>query len=69
MRSNDIILGKYYRLKSSPSYGWIKPIAILKPHTSENEHSFILIKSEHVVNKEDTVGFIRFFKLNEIINN
>jgi len=67
MRSKDIIIGKYYRLKSSPSYSWIKPITILKPHTLENEYSFILIKAEHVVNKEDTVGFIRFFKLNEII--
>jgi len=67
MKSKDIVIGKYYRIKSSPNYGYIKPLCISKPHTDDNANSFIIVKCEHTVNKDDTIGFIRRFRLDEII--
>jgi hypothetical protein len=67
MKSKDIIIGKYYRIKSSPNYGYIKPLHILKPHTDGNTNSFIVVKCEHTVDKNGTFGFIRHFRLHEII--
>ena len=67
MRPKDIIIGKYYRLKDSPKYGFVKPVLILGPGESENTNRFIVVKCEHVVYKDDTTGFIRYFKPSDII--
>lgn len=67
MRAKDIIIGEHYRLKNSPDYGWIKPIEILKPKQYPNPYNYIVVKCEHTVSKDDTFGFVRYFKPVDII--
>lgn len=67
MRSKDIVVGEYYRIKSSPNYGYIKPLKIFKPKEYDETINKILVKCEHVVNISDKVGFIRFFSPLNII--
>jgi hypothetical protein len=67
MLSNKIKFGEYYRLKSTPNYSYVTPLKILKPNSKENENPFIVVVCEHVVSKGDTIGFIRKFRLSEII--
>ena len=80
MKSKDIKIGEYYRLKSSPDFGYIKPIEILRPGTWQmkqfaNERGIkpfrcIAVKCEHVIDKNITfpsTGFIRYFRAEDII--
>ena len=62
MRSKDIIIGNFYRLKDTPDYSWIKAIEILKPREYPNTKNYTVVKCEHRVNKDDVFGFIRYFK-------
>jgi hypothetical protein len=77
MNANKIKIGEVYRLKDSPNYSYIRPIEIFRPNTWQMDKMakeqgvkpfrFIVVKCEHTVNKDDTVGFIRYFRLDEII--
>ena len=67
MRLKDIVIGEYYRLKSNPNYGYIKPIGILQPKQYPNENSYIVVECEHIVRLGDITGFIRYFKPVDII--
>lgn len=67
MRTKDIVIGKTYRLKSSPQYGYIKVLEIIKPRQLPNTSNRYAIKCEHTVCKDDNCGFIRYFKLSSII--
>jgi len=69
VKIKDIEIGKYYRLKDTPTYGYIKTLQILKPKELENNNNFVVVKCEHTVNKDDTIGFIRYFRLVDIIPN
>jgi hypothetical protein len=62
MRIKDIVIGKTYRLKSSPSYGYLKALEIIPPRQHIKHNNFVVIKCEHTVNKNDTIGFIRYFR-------
>jgi hypothetical protein len=33
MRADKIEIGKFYRLKNSPNYGYVKPVEIFRPGT------------------------------------
>ena len=66
MRQKDIVIGDYYRLTTTPNYSYVKPIRILAPKTSENPNTFIVVECEHTVDKNDSFGFIRKFKLSEL---
>ena len=61
------VVGNYYRLKSNPNYSWVKILRILPPKTKDNKNRFIVAECEHVVNKNDLFGFVRLFRLNEIL--
>lgn len=67
MRVKDIEIGEYYRLKTSPTYGYVKALEVIQPKSGINTTRNILVKCEHVVYKSDKVGFIRYFKVSEII--
>jgi hypothetical protein len=77
VRADKIEIGKPYRLKSSPDYGYVKPVEIIKPGTWQMKalakkegvkpFGFIVVKCEHTVYKNDTVAFIRYFRLVDII--
>ena len=67
MNSKDIEIGKSYRLKSTPDYGWVKVLEVIKPNRGKDKHPFYTVKCEHTVNKDDTIGFIRLFRLSELL--
>jgi len=67
MRAKDIKIGEFYRIKPNLNYTWIKPIAILKPKQSPNTNNFIIVKCEHVINKDDICGLIKYYKPVNII--
>jgi len=69
MRTQDIIIGEYYRLANSPHYGYIKPIKILKAKDRNNPKNYDIVKCEHSVYKNDNYGFIRCFRPRDIIKN
>ncbi|MCK4422680.1 MAG: hypothetical protein KAV18_01260 [Candidatus Omnitrophica bacterium] len=62
MRPQDIVIGKSYRLKDSPDYGYIKVVELLKPRQGVNKHNYFIVKSEHSVRENDTMGFVRYFR-------
>ena len=67
MRISDIKIGEYYRLKYSPDYVYIKVIKIYKPREYKEEYNFYLVECEHVINKSDKIGFIRYVKAKNIV--
>jgi hypothetical protein len=72
-----IEIGKFYRLKDTPNYTYIKPLEIIKPGTWQMKElakskdikpfKFIVVKCEHIVYKDAAMGFIRYFKPADII--
>lgn len=66
---SKVMIGKYYRLRTSPSYGYLKVIEKIKPGTpvEGKKYTHWLIKCEHTVNKEDTCGFIRYFRVDDMV--
>jgi hypothetical protein len=62
MRPQDIKLGEFYRFKEHPNYGYAKAMEICNPKHRDNPHSYIIIKCEHTIGKNDTCGFIRYFR-------
>jgi len=79
MNSKDIKIGEFYRLKSSPNYGWVKVLAVIPPKktvyyynsgrqyiSEKNDNGFYIVVTEHTVGKNDTMGFVRRFKLDQI---
>jgi hypothetical protein len=77
MKADKIKIGKFYRLKDNPNYGYVRPIEIIRPGTWQMKEfarkqgvkpfKFIVVKCEHVIDKDDTTGFIRYFRATEII--
>jgi hypothetical protein len=77
MKAEKITIGKFYRLKDSPSYTFVKAVEIIRPRTWQMKElakdngikpfKFIVVKCEHVIYKDDTVGFIRYFRPADII--
>ena len=67
MRAQDIIIGQSYRFKDHPDYSYARALAILKPKEAENHHPYIVVKCEHTICIDDTVGFVRYFKPSALI--
>lgn len=73
MRIQDIKVGKYYRLKNtggeySKYYGWVKVLEIYKKGQWNNpDKTKSLLKCEHIIDKNSTVGFIRYFRPADLV--
>jgi len=67
MRLQDIVLGEFYRLKWHPTYGYAKAVEILKPKQGINPHSYLIVKCEYILNKKETFGLIKYFRLSDLI--
>jgi hypothetical protein len=78
VRTQDIEIGRYYRLRDSPDYGYVKALEILRPvpqHSStfkmrnEVERSIkcIVVKCKHTIYKNDCFGFIRYFRPTDLV--
>lgn len=66
MRIQDIIIGKTYRFHNNPTTGYAKAIAILKPGQGVNTHTYSIVRCEHTMRKNDSIGFIRYFKASSL---
>lgn len=62
MRVQDLVIGKYYRFREHPTYGYAKCIKILRAKEAENTKPYAVVKCEHTISKNDNFGFIRYFK-------
>lgn len=68
MRIQDIKVGEYYRLKNTSGeycdyYGWVKVLEIYrKGQCNSPDKTKSLVKCEYTLRKNDTVGFIRYFR-------
>ena len=62
MIPRDIKVGETYRLSSSSDYGYLKAIEIIPSRTRENTKTYTVIKCEFTENRNDKVGFIRYFR-------
>jgi len=67
MRAKDIELGKHYRLIDTPNYGWIKVLRVMNIKEMDKTKNFLVVKCEHTINKDDSFGFIRYFRPRDII--
>jgi len=68
MRVKDIQIYNYYRLKSNPTYTWVKVLQIFKPRELDKAKNFYIVQCEHTIDKNDSSGFIRYFKVQDLIN-
>lgn len=62
MRSQDIKIDEFYRLRSKPDYSFIQAKKILKPKEHPNTHNYIIVECNHTVYKNDGHGFKRYFR-------
>ena len=67
MNSKNAKIGNYYRHKDTLNYGWAKILDIQKPKKSWNTSNYICAKCEWSVHKNDTMGFIKSFKLSDLV--
>lgn len=74
MRPQDIEIGKYYRLKNTGDeytkyYGWVKVLEVYKRGDYRSPDKIkSLVKVQHTVFKDDTTGFIRYFRPMDLVN-
>ena len=76
MRLKDIQIGKCYRLKSSPDYGYVRVIEIIKPYTWQmkalaKDHGIppkraIVVKCEHLSSMDSVFSLVRYFKASDL---
>ena len=67
MRTQDIIIGELYRLRTSPDYGYVKAEKVLKKKEGENTTNFTLVKCKHSSDKNFDFCFIRYFRPCDLI--
>lgn len=68
MRIQDIKVGEWYKIKNTNGYGWVQVLEIYKKgQYNSPDKSKSLIKCHHVVNKNDSVGFVRYFRPMDLI--
>jgi len=64
----SVIVGNYYRLRSTPHYGWAKVLAVLKPYWGVNIHSYPIAQCEWTVDKDASFGLIKYFKVTDLVS-
>jgi hypothetical protein len=74
MRTQDIVIGETYRHRDHPHYAYAKVLAILRPMPDyKKKNAFLLseeeknvktvcVKCEWTLSKNDTFGFIKYFR-------
>ena len=67
MNSKNLVKGEYYRHKDHPSYGYAKFLEIVPPKKRENTTNFILAKVEWMVNKNDSISIVKYFKPSDLL--
>jgi hypothetical protein len=79
MRTQDIVIGEYYRHRTSPNYAYAKALKIIKPMAKfkqkyayglteeEKRVKTTLVKCEWTVSKKDKIGLIKYFRPCDLI--
>ena len=67
MRAQDIEIGETYRLADNPTYGYVKALRVMNIKEIDKTKNYLVVKCEHTVMKNDTLGFIRYFRPRDII--
>lgn len=67
MMAKDIVVGESYRHKENPKYCYAKVIKVLQPRELENTTNKIIAKCEYSVNKDDSFGLIKYFKISDLV--
>lgn len=67
MRAQDLVVGRSYRHKNTPSQYWAKVTKILKPKQGVNPHSYTIVKCEWSQNKNDSFGIVKHFRPADLI--
>jgi len=77
MRAQDIKIGEWYRLKSSPTYGYIKALIVIpskstvigceRIHPEISKLSYITVKCLHSINMDDRFCLIKYFRPRDIL--
>jgi len=62
-----IIIGDYYRLADTPTYGWARVLEIIEPHKGINTHGYLIAKCEWTMDKSSLFGLIKYFKVRDIV--
>ena len=62
MRAQDIVIGESYRFRAHPTVGYAKALEVLKLGRSDNHRTYVIVKCEHTMFKNDNMGFIRYFR-------
>ena len=66
MKIADIKLGEFYRVRGN-NYAYAQVIAILPPKTGINDTRAFIAECRWVVNKNDKVGMIMYFKISDLV--
>ena len=67
MSPSKVEIGKYYRLKQNPDYGYAVPTKVLAPRQDENPNNFTVVKCDYFTNKTNKYGIIKYFKLKDLV--
>ena len=65
MRVKDIKIGEFYRVKGN-NYAWAQAVEVIPPTAFENDTNATLVKCRWVVDKKDTCGLMKYFKVSEL---
>ena len=68
MNSKNVVIGNYYRHRTTSEYGWAKVLSVLLPHKGLNTHGYLIEKCEWTLEKNASFGLIKYFKLSDLIN-
>lgn len=66
MKAEDIKIGEFYRVRDN-ELGYAQAMKIIPPKTAENKSNSILVKCYWVVNKDDAVGLVKYFKVSRLV--
>lgn len=67
MRPQDIVIGEYYRHRDHPNYAYAKALEVINPKTGVNTHGYKIVKCEWTISKNDSFGFIKYFRPTDLI--
>lgn len=71
MNFKQVKVGSVYRLKSSPDYGFVKVVELFKSGSRITPDSkrmrCHIVKCCHSTNTDFICGFVRYFKLSELL--
>ena len=66
MKAKDIKIGEFYRVQDNKLI-YAKALKVMPPKTAENKSNSILVECYCVLNKDDTCGLVKYFKVSRLV--